>query len=94
MLTSQYEGLPNILLESILLKKFFISSNCPTGPQEIKKIFPLQGMLFKNLSTSSLNRLLIKVFTKKLYLRTKLYEKKLRKYFGTNKKLIEILQQT
>ena len=27
--------MPNILLEAICLKKFVISSNCPTGPKEI-----------------------------------------------------------
>ena len=35
VLTSKFEGLPNILLEGICLKKFIISSNCPTGPKEI-----------------------------------------------------------
>ena len=35
LLSSIYEGLPNILLESIVLKRFIISSNCPTGPAEI-----------------------------------------------------------
>ena len=35
ILTSLYEGLPNVLLESQVLKKFIISSNCPTGPREI-----------------------------------------------------------
>ena len=35
VLTSLHEGLPNILLEAIVLSKFIISSNCPTGPKEI-----------------------------------------------------------
>tara|TARA_B100001121_G_scaffold268204_1_gene251969 strand:+ start:591 stop:1697 length:1107 start_codon:yes stop_codon:yes gene_type:complete len=35
ILASKYEGLPNVLLEAISLKKFIISSNCPTGPKEI-----------------------------------------------------------
>jgi len=35
ILTSKYEGLPNVLLESLTLKKFVISTNCQTGPKEI-----------------------------------------------------------
>ncbi len=49
ILTSKYEGLPNVLLEAIVLKKLIISSDCPTGPREI-----LQngkgGILFKTRS--------------------------------------------
>ena len=35
ILSSKFEGLPNILLEALVLKKFIISSDCPTGPSEI-----------------------------------------------------------
>ena len=35
ILTSLHEGLPNILLEALVLNKFVISSNCETGPKEI-----------------------------------------------------------
>ena len=35
VLTSKYEGLPNVLLEAQFLKKYIISTNCPTGPKEI-----------------------------------------------------------
>ena len=35
ILTSKYEGLPNILIESQFFRKYIISTNCPTGPKEI-----------------------------------------------------------
>jgi glycosyltransferase involved in cell wall biosynthesis len=35
ILTSKFEGLPNILLEAQYLRKYIISTNCPTGPKEI-----------------------------------------------------------
>ena len=35
LLTSKFEGLPNVLLETQVLKKYIISTNCPTGPREI-----------------------------------------------------------
>ncbi len=35
VLSSLYEGLPNVLIESLYLKKYIISSNCHTGPKEI-----------------------------------------------------------
>ena len=35
LLSSKYEGLPNILLEAQYLKKYIISTDCPTGPNEI-----------------------------------------------------------
>jgi len=46
VLSSKYEGLPNVLLEALTLKKFIISSNCPTGPSEILDNGKT-GLLFK-----------------------------------------------
>lgn len=46
ILSSIYEGLPNVLLESLALKKFIISTNCPTGPAEILD-YGKGGLLFK-----------------------------------------------
>ena len=46
ILSSKFEGLPNVLLESIALKKMIISSDCPTGPKEIL-LNGKAGLLFK-----------------------------------------------
>lgn len=46
ILSSKYEGLPNVLLEAQVLKKFIISSDCPTGPKEIL-LNGKAGLLFK-----------------------------------------------
>ena len=46
VLSSIYEGLPNVVLEAITLKKFVISSSCPTGPKEIL-LNGKGGLLFK-----------------------------------------------
>ena len=35
ILSSSFEGLPNVLLEALVLNKFIISSDCRTGPKEI-----------------------------------------------------------
>ena len=59
ILTSKYEGLPNVLLEAMVLKKFIISSNCPTGPSEILRNGKY-GFLFKVGDHKGLARLIIK----------------------------------
>ena len=46
ILTSKYEGLPNVILEAQVLKKYVISSDCPTGPKEIL-LNGKTGTLFK-----------------------------------------------
>ena len=35
VLTSIFEGSPNVIIEAQYLKKYVISTNCPTGPREI-----------------------------------------------------------
>ncbi len=37
ILSSKFEGLPNVLLEAGYLKRYIITTNCPTGPSEILK---------------------------------------------------------
>ena len=55
ILTSIYEGLPNVLLEATALKKYIISSNCPTGPKEILDN-GMGGELFKMKDFTSLKK--------------------------------------
>ena len=68
ILSSKYEGLPNVLLEAACLNKYIISSNCKTGPSEILKQYQYgelydQGNI-KQLSYK-LNRLQKKKFNNK-----------------------------
>ena len=58
ILSSKYEGLPNVLLESIVLNKFTISSNCPTGPSEILDNGK-GGLLFKTKDPKDLAKKII-----------------------------------
>ena len=57
ILSSIFEGLPNVLMESMLLKRFIISSDCPTGPREILKNGNL-GQLFKMKDYKNLAKLI------------------------------------
>ena len=58
ILSSLYEGLPNVLLESQVLKKFIISTDCPTGPKEIL-MNGKAGFLFKPKDYKNLAKLII-----------------------------------
>ena len=59
VLCSIYEGLPNVILEALTLKKFVISSDCPTGPKEILKSGKF-GYLFKPRNFKKLSKLIIR----------------------------------
>ena len=59
ILSSLYEGLPNVILEAMTLKKFVISSDCPTGPREILKNGKL-GHLFEVKDDLALSKLILK----------------------------------
>lgn len=58
ILSSRFEGLPNVLLESLVLKKFIISSDCPTGPREILENGKF-GFLFKIKDYKQLSLLIL-----------------------------------
>ena len=91
LLSSKYEGSPNVLVEALILKKYIISTNCPTGPKEIlinKKI----GKLFNVGDYMALSKLLLN-FTKKnitpnKYLDTYKKETNCEKYLKYIKKFI------
>ncbi len=91
ILTSKYEGLPNILLEGQFLKKYIISTNCPTGPKEIL-MNGRAGDLFKVGDFKKLARLInnyphqLKTISKKIQYGSKHfirfdYKKNCKKYY-------------
>ena len=71
ILSSIFEGLPNVLLEAITLKKFVISSNCPTGPNEILNNGK-GGLLFKTGSSNDLAKKIIFYHNNKKKLKKKI----------------------
>ena len=71
ILSSIHEGLPNVLLEAAINKKYIISSNCPTGPKEILGYYKY-GELYKVNRTNQLVNILNKLNdNKKLLLKLK-----------------------
>lgn len=64
ILSSKFEGLPNVLIEAQIMKKFIISSNCPTGPREILKNGDA-GFLFRNNDYKDLKKNILKFISKK-----------------------------
>ena len=60
ILSSKYEGLPNVLLETLVIRKFIISSDCPTGPKEILSNGK-GGLLFKNGDYKDLSKKLYSI---------------------------------
>jgi glycosyltransferase involved in cell wall biosynthesis len=68
ILSSKYEGLPNALIESMILKTSVISSDCPTGPKEILNKNKY-GSLFKVGDYISLANLILNFKMKKRKIR-------------------------
>ena len=87
ILTSNFEGLPNVLIEAMALNKPIISTNSPTGPREIllngKAGFLIKRNDFKSLSSK------IHLFLKnpKLFNKKKLYYKESLKRFSPENSL-------
>ena len=71
VLTSKFEGLPNVLIESQYLKKYVISTDCPTGPKEIL----LNGKLGDLVKVGDYNKIsykIIEFYKKKNEMRKKI----------------------
>ena len=98
VLSSKYEGLPNVIIEAQLKNIPIISSNCSTGPKEILLGQKL-GTLFKVGDYLSLSNKIMnfnrkkKFFLKKANLAKKYldrfdYEKNLNKYYRVIKQIL------
>ncbi len=98
LFTSKFEGLPNVLLEAQCLKKYIISTECPTGPKEIL----LNGKAGDLVSIGDYKKLADKInkYDKKnIYCKKKIligykklyrfdYNYNMRKYYNSIKKFI------
>mgnify|MGYP001402544565 CR=1 FL=1 len=84
ILSSFYEGYPNVLLEAGVLNKIIISSNCKSGPKEIigKSI---NGYLFKSNNFESFKKSLIKNKNNQSNLsKVKSFKKFIKKFHGND----------
>ena len=81
VLSSKFEGLPNVLLEAAYLKKPIISTNCPTGPREIL-LNGKMGKLIKVGDYKKLSEILIDFDknSKETKNKINMLKKKLKKY--------------
>ena len=71
ILSSNYEGLPNVLLEAQCLKKIIISTKCPTGPNEIL-LNGKAGVFFKMNDYKDLSKKIYYVFNNRSKLKKKI----------------------
>ena len=90
ILTSKFEGSPNVLVEAQYLKKYIISTNCPTGPKEILNNGKYGSLVrvgdHKSIAKILQNYIYSKPIKKEIkhgYLNTKKYDYKIacKKYF-------------
>jgi glycosyltransferase involved in cell wall biosynthesis len=100
VLSSIFEGLPNVLLEAITLNSFVISADCPTGPSEILDKGK-GGFLFKMSNYKDLANKILTFIANKKKQNKKLkfahkrlhrfnYENNLKKYFDITKEIMRL----
>ena len=89
ILSSKFEGLPNVILEAITLNKLVISSNCPTGPSEILDNGN-GGLLFRVMDHKQLSqKIIFAIKNKKKCFKKILFAKKRLKRFDFSKNLLK-----
>ena len=92
ILSSKYEGSPNVLIEAISMKKIVISSNCPTGPKEILKNGKA-GYLFKTSDFEDLaKKIALSFLNKKMSNRKINYSQKTIKRYSINRNKNELIK--
>ena len=92
ILSSTFEGLPNVILEALALNKFVISSNCPTGPREIL-LNNKGGLLFKTKDYNDLANKILFYYNNRNICKKKLaYAKANLNRFNYDKNLNEYLK--
>lgn len=87
ILSSRYEGNPNILLETACLKKLIISTDCKVGPREILNSGN-RGILFKVEDYQKLFEIL-----KSINIKSNDIKKKLSIIMNMSKKIIKMIYQ-
>ena len=93
ILSSKYEGLPNVLLEAACLNKYIISSNCKTGPSEILRQYQY-GELYDQGNIKQLSYKLNKL--QKKYLKNKkrsIHKLKLFDFNNNLKKYLRLIEK-
>lgn len=91
LLSSKYEGFPNVLLESLSLGTPFISYNCNSGPSEIFNMSSKKVEKFKSLRISE-NGILVDNQNKKAFLNALNYYMDNYNKFNVNKDWLEKLK--
>ena len=78
VLSSKFEGSPNVLIEAQIFNKYIFSTNCPTGPKEILKNYK-KSKLF-NVGDYKKLAILINNFKKKTFIKNNYFFPGLKKY--------------